>query len=64
MLFYVFRSFDESYSTHDVIAIFDAEDFSDFFRDSDSSARYYFGEERNVFFIDLYGQLFASRANG
>jgi len=47
-----------------MIAIFDAEYFSDLFRDGYASACDYFCEEWNVFFLDLDRQLLASGANG
>ena len=52
----VFSSFHKTYSTHNVVSVFDAEDLPDFFRDSDSSSRYDFSKERYVFLIDLYWQ--------
>lgn len=60
ILLYVFSSFYESDSAHDMVAVFDPEYFSDFFRNSYSSACDYFCEEGDVFFLDLYRQLLAS----
>jgi hypothetical protein len=59
-LLYVFGPFYEPYAAHDMVSILDAEDFPDFFGYSDSSARYYFSEEGNVFFFNLDRQLLAS----
>ncbi len=43
-------------AAHDMVAVFNAEDFSDFFRDGYASARNNLCEEGNVFFVDLNGQ--------
>ena len=53
VLLYVFGVFDESYSAHDVVTIFDPEYFSYFFGYCYPSACDYFCEEGNVFFLDL-----------
>ena len=60
LLFYVFGPLYEPYTTHDVVSIFHAEDFSNFLWYGDSSARYYFGEEGDIFFLNLNRQLLAS----
>lgn len=57
MLLDVFSPFHQTDPTHHVVSIFDAENLSDFFGDGDSSSCYDFGKERNVFFVDLYGQI-------
>ena len=56
MLFDVFSPLDKTDPTHHMVPVFDTEDLPDFFRDSDSSSRYDFSKERNVFLIDLYWQ--------
>jgi hypothetical protein len=52
----VFSPLHKTDSTHDVVAVFDTEDLTDFFRDGDSSSGYDFGKEGDVFLVDLYGQ--------
>jgi hypothetical protein len=59
-LLYILCSFNESHAAHHVVSIFHTEDLSDLFRDGDASTRDYFGEEWNVFFLDLDWQLCAS----
>ena len=43
--------------THYMVSVFDTEDLADFLRDCDSTSGYDLSEERNVFFVDLYGQI-------
>jgi hypothetical protein len=45
-----------------VVAVFDTEDLSDFFGDSDSASGYDFSKEGDVFLIDLYWQSVRSGA--
>lgn len=56
MLLDVFSPLYKTDATHHVISILDAEDLPDFFRDCDSSSRYDFSKEGDVFLIDLYRQ--------
>ena len=56
MLFDVFSPLDKTDPTHHMVPIFDTEYLPDFFGDGDSSSRYDFSKERNVFLIDLYWQ--------
>ena len=53
----VFSPFHETHPTHDMVSVFDAEDLSDFFRNCNSSSCYDLSKERDVFFVDLYGQI-------
>ena len=60
MLLYVLGTLDKSYPAHDMVAVLDAEYFPDLFWDGYSSARDYFCEEGDAFFLDLDRQLLAS----
>ncbi len=60
MLLYIFGPFDEPHAAHYVVAVFDAEYFSDLFRNGDSSTCDYFCEEGDVLLLDLNRQLYAS----
>ena len=62
VLLYVLGSLYQSDAAHDVVAIFDSEDFSDLFWYGDSSTCDDFSEEWNVFLVNLYGQEFVLAA--
>ncbi len=59
----IFGSLYQPNSAHDMITIFNAEDFSDFFRDGYASTRNDLCEERNVFFVNLNRQELTSQRN-